>query len=184
MAPFRAIRRKVVEIADLSHTDRILDVACGTGEQAIAFANAGCSVVGIDLCEAMILRAKKKAKQLPSANFFCQDASSLPFPDESFDVTTVSLALHDMPRSMALRILMQMQRVTKFGGKIIIVEHERAENFFGDFVHRHLLKHDTEYYADYISSGLNSYLSDVPLTLSQNFTCMFGIIRITVCHRD
>ncbi len=63
---------------------RILDLGCGTGGNAIALAELGYEVVGIDISEAMIERARRKAKGLENVEFRVLDMRSLDF-DKEFD---------------------------------------------------------------------------------------------------
>jgi 2-polyprenyl-3-methyl-5-hydroxy-6-metoxy-1,4-benzoquinol methylase len=67
-------------------TGSVLDAGCGTGENALFFAERGCKVTGIDFLTAPIERAKTKAFQRGvSVNFLIQDALSLKDWSEKFD---------------------------------------------------------------------------------------------------
>lgn len=94
--PISRVRDQVVSFTQAKDGPRILDVATGTGKQAFAFAKKGYEIVGIDLAEAMLEVAAKKNKY-GSARFEVADATNLPFEENSFDVSCVSFALHDMP---------------------------------------------------------------------------------------
>lgn len=65
---------------------RLLDLACGTGVAAVAFARLGYEVVGVDRSEAMLARAQARAEKLP-ITFLCQDMRDLSLPQ------TVDLAV-------------------------------------------------------------------------------------------
>ena len=118
--PLKPLRKKVVALSEVHNGMKVLDLACGTGEQSIAFAKAGCSVVGIDLSKDMLSKAMKKIKPSMDIEFMCNDASSVPFENISFDISTISLGLHDMPKNMAISVLSEIKRVTKAKGRIII----------------------------------------------------------------
>jgi demethylmenaquinone methyltransferase/2-methoxy-6-polyprenyl-1,4-benzoquinol methylase len=111
-APFSGVRGRVVNFTNAQKGSKILDVATGTGQQAFAFAKKGYEVVGIDLSEAMLNVAKKKNKY-KYTKFEVADATNLPFGDNSFDVSSIAFALHDMPLSIRKRVLKEMVRVTK-----------------------------------------------------------------------
>ena len=181
VAPLRPLRRKIVALSEATKGTKVIDLACGTGEQSIAFARAGCSVVGVDLSEEMLQRARQKTEEGMDVEFICQDASSLPYKDASFDVATISLGLHDMPDKMAVKVLQEMSRVTKPGGKIIIVEHHTAPTLFGKVMHWIMKRFDTRYYPAFIEIGLDSFFDIAELEVEKHFTELHGILQVAVC---
>jgi SAM-dependent methyltransferase len=70
--------------------ERILDLGCGTGQLARRIADAGASVVGIDVSEAMIARARE---QFPELDFSIQDARDFHF-EQPFDAVFSNAVLH------------------------------------------------------------------------------------------
>src|SRR4030067_3683959 len=120
--PFSRVRNKVVNFIDAKNGSKILDVATGTGKQAFAFAKKGHEVIGIDLSEAMLKVAHKKNKY-GNVKFEVADATDLRFEDNSFDVSCMSFALHDMPLAIREKGLKEMVRVTKTKGVIVIVDY-------------------------------------------------------------
>lgn len=89
-----------------------LDVCTGTGIMALELASRGARVTGVDLSPAMLAKASYKAKGRPAA-FLLGDAAHLPFADRSFDVSTISMALHEMPLPVRRQVLTEMRRVTR-----------------------------------------------------------------------
>ena len=67
---------------------RLLDVGCGTGGHTAAFAQRGWNVVGIDVSDDLLDRARSRGIEVVNA-----DAASLPFPDQAFDAV-VSMWTH------------------------------------------------------------------------------------------
>ena len=66
---------------------RLLDVACGDGNQSIPAAKAGAEVTGIDLAPYLVEKAREKAKQEGvDATFDVGDAEAMPYADGSFDM--------------------------------------------------------------------------------------------------
>jgi len=114
---------------------RVLDVATGTGNQALAFARQGYEVTGVDLSDEM-LRVARGKDGCGRTTFINADASALPFGDCSFEVAAVSFALHDMP-PMREAALGELVRVTVPGGTVMVVDYEIPR----DFVHRLFIRY-------------------------------------------
>lgn len=106
-------------------TARVLDVATGTGDLALAFAEAGAGeVIGLDLSEPMLRRAAAKARERSGSartlSWIAGDALHLPFADDRFDACTVSFGLRNMPDYAAA--LAEMARVLRPGGRFYCLE--------------------------------------------------------------
>lgn len=121
---FNEVARQVMAVADeLVRTvdphagQRVLDVACGSGNAALSAARRYCEVSGIDYVPALIERAKMRAQAEGSQiDFRVADAQALPFPDGSFDVVLSVFGVMFAPdREKAAAELL---RVCKPGGKI------------------------------------------------------------------
>ncbi|MFZ5479550.1 MAG: class I SAM-dependent methyltransferase [Myxococcota bacterium] len=115
-----SLRRRAVDFCQAPTGARVLDVATGTGAAARAFAERGHEVVAIDLVDQMLAAARRKGG---SVRYELMDATTLAFPDRSFDVTTISFALHDMPGPIRARVLAEMARVTRQDGRVLVVDY-------------------------------------------------------------
>ncbi|MCC7407709.1 MAG: bifunctional demethylmenaquinone methyltransferase/2-methoxy-6-polyprenyl-1,4-benzoquinol methylase UbiE [Phycisphaeraceae bacterium] len=128
-------RRRAVRAAGLRAGEQVLDVACGTGDLAFAFAkalgrlsrsgDAGGSggVVGVDFTPAMLeIAAKKTRRQLPGApvSFHAGDAMRLPAADASVDVVSIAFGIRNVadPR----KAMGEFYRVLRPGGRLIVLE--------------------------------------------------------------
>ncbi|TXG87597.1 MAG: bifunctional demethylmenaquinone methyltransferase/2-methoxy-6-polyprenyl-1,4-benzoquinol methylase UbiE [Thermomicrobiales bacterium] len=102
--------------------DRVLDVACGTGDVAFDIRAAGArEVIGLDFSPVMIEAAKAKARERNAdIDFLVGNAMALPFPDNTFDACTVSFGLRNMPDYTAA--IAEMTRVLRPGGRFICLE--------------------------------------------------------------
>jgi ubiquinone/menaquinone biosynthesis C-methylase UbiE len=70
---------------------RVLDVACGSGNTALVAARRHCDVSGVDYVPKLLERARLRAAAEGTAiEFVLGDAQALPFPDQSFDVVLSS----------------------------------------------------------------------------------------------
>src|SRR3954447_20095386 len=80
------VAEQLCDRADLHAGWRVLDVATGSGNAAIAAARLGCTVVGLDYVPSLLDRARRRASaECLHAEFVEGDAEALPFPDASFD---------------------------------------------------------------------------------------------------
>lgn len=172
--PILRVRKQVVDFTDVPRGFKILDIATGTGDQALAFAREGYDVTGVDISEAMLNRAKKKNKYA-NAKFEVADVTKLPFNDTSFDVSCVSFALHDMPLTIREKTLKEMIRVTKNEGKIVIVDYALPRNRVGRFLVYHLIKlYEGKYYVNFIHSDNIGLLNKVGIETKAVKRVVFG----------
>ncbi|MEW5722495.1 MAG: class I SAM-dependent methyltransferase [Thermodesulfobacteriota bacterium] len=106
-------------------THRVLDLACGTGDQALALAKArpAARVVGVDFTFPMLERARDKVGKKDLAGrvrLTAADALCLPFPDGSFDSLTMAFGIRNIPDHETA--LAEMLRVLVPGGRVLILE--------------------------------------------------------------
>jgi demethylmenaquinone methyltransferase/2-methoxy-6-polyprenyl-1,4-benzoquinol methylase len=124
----RVWKAYTVMVANVGEGSKVLDIAGGTGDLALAFAKkAGLTgeVVHTDINEAMLRTGRDRLLDagvvLPTA--VC-DAEKLPFPDNHFDVVSVAFGLRNMTRKDAA--LKEMNRVLKPGGKLLVLEFSKV----------------------------------------------------------
>ena len=108
--------------------DKVLDSCCGTGDLAIAAAEAGGKVTGIDFSKPMLERARRKA---PELEWVEGDALALPFADGSFDAATVGFGVRNL--SELDRGLRELRRVLRPGGRLAILEITRPRGLLAPF---------------------------------------------------
>jgi ubiquinone/menaquinone biosynthesis C-methylase UbiE len=123
-APIRDERalQLLVDAARATANDTVLDVACGPGLVACAFARVAQQVTGIDLTPAMIERAEALAAERGCANVSFQigDVLPLPFPDAAFSIVVSRFAFHHFPDPAA--VLGEMRRVCRLGGRVVVAD--------------------------------------------------------------
>jgi demethylmenaquinone methyltransferase/2-methoxy-6-polyprenyl-1,4-benzoquinol methylase len=166
-------------VTDARPRSRVLDVATGTGEQAFAFAQRGHEVVGIDLSEDM-LRVAREHNKYSRVTFDVGDAAHMPYEDDQFDVSCVSFALHDMPRSIGESVVKEMARVTKANGIIIIVDYAvPAKNLLYSLFLRIARLGETKYFPEFVQSGLTEVLKTAGIRIIVEVPILAGIGRIS-----
>ncbi len=103
------LRPRAVTFAEVPAGARVLDVATGTGSQALAFARRGYEVVGVDLVDEMLAVARRK-RDAERVRFEQMDATELAFPAAAFDLVTISFGLHEMPAAVRDKVVAEMAR--------------------------------------------------------------------------
>jgi SAM-dependent methyltransferase len=108
------------EAVDLRAGQRVLDVACGSGNAALAAARRFCHVVGVDYVPALLERARQRAKaEGLEVSFQAGDAEELAFPDACFDVVLSACGAMFAPDQE--RTAAELLRVCRPGGRIGMV---------------------------------------------------------------
>jgi SAM-dependent methyltransferase len=105
----------LLEAAAVGAGTRVLDVATGPGWVAARAAERGASVVGVDVAEAMIARARSAR---PDLDFRLADAHDLPFADASFDALVSNFAIMHLSRPE--RAMAEFARVLRPGGRLAL----------------------------------------------------------------
>jgi len=128
MGLHRAWKAYTVMVANLKPGDKVLDIAGGTGDMAMAFADKvgpRGQVVHTDINLAMLRQGRERLidKGVLMPTTVC-DAEHLPFPDAAFDLVCVAFGLRNMTHKD--RALTEMARVLKPGGKLLVLEFSKV----------------------------------------------------------
>lgn len=113
----KAWRRVATKIIAPAPGMKILDLAAGTGSSSEPLHKAGATVLATDFSQGMLAQGRRMR---PYLNFSKADALNLSFAAESFDVTTISFGLRNTVNYRAA--LIEARRVTKTGGRIVVME--------------------------------------------------------------
>lgn len=124
-------RKKAIKEISVVHPTRILDIATGTGDLAIAASKIKPQkIVGVDISEGMLEVGKKKISTLHLDHIISLqkgDSENLEFENNSFDAITCAYGVRNFENLTAG--LKEMNRVLKPGGKVAILEFSHPKNF-------------------------------------------------------
>ncbi|MCZ6680567.1 MAG: bifunctional demethylmenaquinone methyltransferase/2-methoxy-6-polyprenyl-1,4-benzoquinol methylase UbiE [Candidatus Poribacteria bacterium] len=122
----RAWRKFTARMSEVTQRSRVLDVCTGTGELALAYADAignNSSVIGTDFCFDMLAVGKQKVEKQQRTHAFIgieADTLCLPFTDNIFDVVSVGFGIRNVADiELGIR---EMMRVAVKGGRVVILE--------------------------------------------------------------
>jgi demethylmenaquinone methyltransferase/2-methoxy-6-polyprenyl-1,4-benzoquinol methylase len=110
---------------------RLLDVAGGTGDIAFRFLKRapGATATVLDMTESMLIEGERRSEAAQLAeklDWVVGDAMALPFPDNSFDVYTISFGIRNVTR--IADALSEAYRVLKPGGRLMVLEFSQLPN--------------------------------------------------------
>ncbi|HLL56165.1 MAG TPA: bifunctional demethylmenaquinone methyltransferase/2-methoxy-6-polyprenyl-1,4-benzoquinol methylase UbiE [Myxococcaceae bacterium] len=128
----RLWRRVAVRLSGAREGHSVLDCATGTGDLAISFKRQVGSgrVLGTDFCQEMLIPAPAKAaKAGVEIGFEVADAMALPYPDNTFDIASISFGIRNVDDPV--QCLKEMSRVVKPGGRVVVLEFGQPRGVFG-----------------------------------------------------
>jgi demethylmenaquinone methyltransferase/2-methoxy-6-polyprenyl-1,4-benzoquinol methylase len=125
-------RKKAARIAAQGDGNMWMDVCSGTGEMAAylrRLAPEKTKVFACDFSFPMIQKAMLK-KEASEVTFIVSDINTLPFPDNTFDLVTISFAVRNinLDRYKFLQALEEISRVLKKGGRFIAIETSQPKS--------------------------------------------------------
>jgi ubiquinone/menaquinone biosynthesis C-methylase UbiE len=162
----KAVLDRLVELAHVQSTNRVLDVATGTGHTAFAFASQVREGVATDLTPEMLVEAEKVKAELGIRNveFRIADAHDLPFEDEAFDLVTCRRAAHHF--ADIRRALREMRRVLRPGGRLVIDDRSvPADDFLDATLNRLDWLHDHSHVRQYRPSEWQKMMPEAGFTI-------------------
>ena len=167
----RRWRKKTInELRDIS-PKKILDVATGTGDLAIAASKINPDqITGIDLAEKMLDIARQKAQKKGLSkiiSFQTGDAESISFPDNSFDAVTIAFGIRNFVNLK--KGFMEIYRVLKPGGIVSILETSRPQKFLIKQLYTFYFKQLLPFLGKTIAKNKNAYqyFSDTVMAFPQ-----------------
>ena len=118
---------------------RVLDLGCGFGKSTVPIAERfpAAQVEGLDFSAPCLRLAADTARQagIENVRYRQRDAADTEFPDESFDVVTSTMLLHELPPNALDRVLGEAQRVLEPGGRMVHLDFYHFPDAFARFMH-------------------------------------------------
>ncbi|GAA5093901.1 bifunctional demethylmenaquinone methyltransferase/2-methoxy-6-polyprenyl-1,4-benzoquinol methylase UbiE [Wohlfahrtiimonas larvae] len=128
----RLWKRTMIELTGARKGQKALDLAGGTGEIAMKVAKRVGDeghVVLSDINSSMLEEGRKRVINsgfINNISFELINAEEIPFPDNTFDLVTISFGLRNVTDK--LQALKEMRRVTKPGGRVVVMEFSKTNN--------------------------------------------------------
>jgi ubiquinone/menaquinone biosynthesis C-methylase UbiE len=162
---------KLVEVANLTGSEKVLDVGCGAGHTTAALAPYAQQVVALDLSQAMLAQVNSLAAERGLINIETRqgDAEHLPFDDSTFDLVVSRYSAHHWPNPQA--VLRAIWRVLKPNGCFILSDTIASENPLLDtFLQTLEVLRDGTHVRDYRFSEWQQWLGEVGFESEVVFT--------------
>lgn len=162
---------RMVQLAELSGTEKVLDAGCGAGHTALAFAPHVAEVIAYDLTLSMLEQVNRLAAERGVSNLTTQhgDVEGLPFEDGTFDRVVSRYSAHHWPHPA--RALAEFRRVLKPGGQFILSDIVAAEDPTLDtFLQTIELLRDPSHVRDHSISQWNMMLREAGFTSEVLYT--------------
>ena len=123
----RRWKQRLIALAAIGPRERVLDVACGTGDLLFAGADRARYAVGLDLTHRMLQLADRRTRKArPTVAFVTGDMLALPFGESCFDVATTGYGLRNVPDLAAA--IQELLRVLVPGGRLLSLDFNKPAN--------------------------------------------------------
>ena len=137
----RLWKKNLLNMMNPSPKQKLIDVACGTGDIAklfLDYVNKDSEITCIDPNKAMIKKAKEKLETYKNLTWMIASAEKLPIPENTFDFYTISFGLRNT-KSLD-KALSEAYRVLKPGGRYLCLEFSKIQNSGLDFIYKNYSK--------------------------------------------
>ena len=137
----RLWKSTMLNIMNPSKNQKLIDVACGTGDIAKLFlnhVNKSSEITCVDPNKGMINKGKIKLKHYKNLKWIIAPAEKLPLQDNLFDFYTISFGLRNTKKLD--KSLAEAYRVLKPGGRFLCLEFSKIQNSSLDFIYKNYSK--------------------------------------------
>jgi len=126
LGKIKSTHQQTAVLANLQPGQAVLDIGCGTGAllmEVEKIIGAQGTAVGLDIEPAMIEQARRRAaKNHSHATFDVASIDNIPYPDNTFDAAIQSLVFHHLTDTQKEAGLLELKRVLKPNGRLLIVD--------------------------------------------------------------
>ena len=137
----RLWKKNLLNMMNASPKQKLIDVACGTGDIAKLFLNninRDFKITCVDPNKGMINKGKEKLKKFRNLNWIIAPAEKLPIKKDTFDFYTISFGLRNTKNLD--KALSEAYRVLKPGGRFICLEFSKIQNSNLNFIYKNYSK--------------------------------------------
>ncbi len=137
----RVWKKNLLNMMNPSCNQKLIDVACGTGDIAklfLDYAKSDSQITCVDPNKEMIKKAKEKLNKYKNLNWVIASAEKLPVPKDSFDFYTISFGLRNTKKLD--KTLQEAYRVLKPGGRFLCLEFSKIQNPSLNFIYKNYSK--------------------------------------------
>ncbi|WP_297058852.1 methyltransferase domain-containing protein [Thermosulfurimonas sp.] len=135
---------RVLELLELKPGETLLDLGCGTGYFALPAAQrVGPSgrVFAVDVEEEMLAEVRKKASGIPQIELIRSETYRVPLPQAVAEAALLAFVLHEVEDPV--RLLGEVRRLLKPGGRLLVLEWQKKETPMGPPVSERLTEEET-----------------------------------------
>ncbi|MFK5883584.1 MAG: class I SAM-dependent methyltransferase [Candidatus Izemoplasma sp.] len=157
---YRITIEKIRKDLDIALYDTIIDVGCGTGALCSVLKEEGLSVTGIEPAKRMLKIGIKKHENTNIDFVFCNICSSLPFEDNSFDLSIASYVAHGLHKDERQQLFKEMSRITK---KYVIIHDYNKHRRIVTSIIEWLERGDYFNFIKVVESELNEHFKSVKI---------------------
>ena len=137
----RLWKKNLINMMNASKNQKLIDVACGTGDIAkllLKYVNKSSEITCVDPNQGMIKKGKEKLREFKQLNWTISSAESLPVSKNSFDFYTISFGLRNTKDLK--KVLSEAYRVLKPGGRFLCLEFSKVDNSGLNFIYKNYSK--------------------------------------------
>jgi ubiquinone/menaquinone biosynthesis C-methylase UbiE len=165
----------------------VIDIACGPGTLSLEMAQKAGHVTGIDIDEKLISFASgtTSKKGIQNVSFALHDASDLTvYRDYEYDIAVISMAVHQFPEELAVKILSEMKRIAR---KVIIADYNfpMPHGFSKSLAYGIERMTKGDHHRNFISymsrGGLQWFAASAGLEILSSVVKGNGVFKIAVC---